>query len=196
MFRTERLILAHFGAAFVVLAIAIVLGPWQMAVRAGINPPFAAPETYFASVTAHGTIMGYMMPTFFIMAFGYFVAVTSLNRPLPSKGLAWAGFWIMIVGTIMALVPIAAGKASVLYTFYPPLTGSVFYYVGVALVVIGSWFWVASMIWALVPGRRPTQVRRSLWRCSVMLRTHFCGCGRRAASSRKSCSRTFRPRRV
>ncbi len=154
MFRTERLILAHFGAAFVVFAIAIVLGPWQMAVRAGVNPPFAAPETYFASVTAHGTIMGYVMPTFFIMAFGYFVAVTSLNRPLPSKGLAWAGFWVMIIGTVAALMPIALGKASVLYTFYPPLTGSVFYYVGVALVVIGSWFWVALMIWSLADWKK------------------------------------------
>jgi cytochrome c oxidase subunit I len=149
MFRTERLILAHFGAAFIVFAAAIVLGPWQMAVRAGLNPPWSAPETYFASVTAHGTIMGYVMPTFFIMAFGYFVAVTALNRPLPSMALAWAGFWIMIVGTIMALATVFAGKATVLYTFYPPLTGSVFYYVGVALVVIGSWLWVALMIWAM-----------------------------------------------
>jgi cytochrome c oxidase subunit I len=29
----------------------------------------------------------------------------------------------------------------VLYTFYPPLTGSPFYYLGVVLVVVGSWFW-------------------------------------------------------
>lgn len=154
MFRTERLILAHFGAAFVVFAVAIVLGPWQMAVRAGLNPPFSAPETYYASVTAHGTVMGYIMPTFFIIAFGYFVGVTALNRPLPSIALAWSGFWIMIVGTIMALATVVAGKATVLYTFYPPLTGSVFYYLGVALVVIGSWFWVALMIWAMDDWKR------------------------------------------
>jgi len=33
----------------------------------------------------------------------------------------------------------------VLYTFYPPLIGNAFYYIGVVLVVVGSWFWVALM---------------------------------------------------
>jgi cytochrome c oxidase subunit 1 len=37
------------------------------------------------------------------------------------------------------------GRASVLYTFYPPLIGSPFYYLGVVLVVVGSWIWVALM---------------------------------------------------
>ena len=36
---------------------------------------------------------------------------------------------------MMAMVPVALGKASVLYTFYPPMIGSPFYYLGVVLVV-------------------------------------------------------------
>ncbi|MGZ8269072.1 MAG: cbb3-type cytochrome c oxidase subunit I, partial [Burkholderiales bacterium] len=48
-------------------------------------------------------------------------------------------------GTVMASTPIALGKASVLYTFYPPLIGSPFFYLGVVLVVVGSWVWVALM---------------------------------------------------
>jgi cytochrome c oxidase subunit 1 len=43
------------------------------------------------------------------------------------------------------MVPVALGRASVLYTFYPPLIGSPFYYIGVVLVVVGSWVWVALM---------------------------------------------------
>ena len=39
----------------------------------------------------------------------------------------------------------ALGRASVLYTFYPPLVGNPFYYIGVVLVVVGSWIWVALM---------------------------------------------------
>src|SRR3954465_14362075 len=39
----------------------------------------------------------------------------------------------------------AVGKASVLYTFYPPMIASPFYYLGVVLVVVGSWVWVALM---------------------------------------------------
>ena len=39
----------------------------------------------------------------------------------------------------------ALGRASVLYTFYPPLIGNAFFYIGVVLVVVGSWVWVALM---------------------------------------------------
>ncbi len=34
---------------------------------------------------------------------------------------AWAGFWLVIAGTAVAAVTMALGKASVLYTFYPPM---------------------------------------------------------------------------
>jgi cytochrome c oxidase subunit 1 len=40
---------------------------------------------------------------------------------------------------------VALGLASVLYTFYPPLIGNAFYYIGIVLVVVGSWIWVALM---------------------------------------------------
>jgi cytochrome c oxidase subunit I len=153
-YRAERLVLAHIGLAFAMFAVAAVLGAWQMTVRSGLNVPYASPETYFASVTAHGTLMAYVMPTLFAMGFGYFVSVTALDRPLPSMCLAWIGFWLAAVGIVMAVVPIVMGKATVLYTFYPPLTGSVFYYLGVLLVVVGSWLWVALMIWSMTDWKR------------------------------------------
>ena len=39
------------------------------------------------SVTAHGVAMAYVLTTFFIMGFGYFVAETALERPLPGQAL-------------------------------------------------------------------------------------------------------------
>src|SRR5262249_1566049 len=33
----------------------------------------------------------------------------------------------------------------VLYTFYPPLIANAFYYIGIVLVVVGSWIWVALL---------------------------------------------------
>ena len=50
------------------------------------------PEDYYMSVTAHGVAMAYVLTTFFIMGFGYFVAETALDRPLPGKAWAWGGF--------------------------------------------------------------------------------------------------------
>lgn len=153
-YRIERLVLAHIGVAFAAFAVAAVLGAWQMMARSPLSAPYAAPATYFASVTAHGTIMAYVLPTLFTMGFGYFVAVTALDRPLPGLRLAWTGFWLAIAGIVMAVVPILLGKASVLYTFYPPLTASVFYYLGLVLVVIGSWLWIVVMLWALAAWKR------------------------------------------
>ncbi len=54
----------------------------------------------------------------------------------------------------MALPAVFSGKATVLYTFYPPLTGSAFYYIGLVLVVVGSWFWVGLMIWAMADWKK------------------------------------------
>ena len=73
--------------------------------------------------------MAYVLTTFFIMGFGYFVAVTALNRPLPGRAWAWARFWMAILGVVMArhsdrvrsglgafhLLPAADGKRLVLH---------------------------------------------------------------------------------
>ena len=55
-------------------------------------------------------------------------------------------FWLVIAGAAIALATIAAGEATVLYTFYPPLTGSPFYYLGVLIAVVGSWIWIGLMV--------------------------------------------------
>ena len=64
-----------------------MLGVWQMWVRSPLHAPYADPENYFLSVTAHGASMAYVLTTFFIMGFGYFVAETALDRPLPGTTL-------------------------------------------------------------------------------------------------------------
>ncbi len=153
-YRIERLVLAHIGVAFAAFALAAALGAWQMTARSPLGAPFASPETYFASVTAHGVIMAYVMTTLFTMGFGYFVAVTALDRPLPGLRFAWAGFWLAMIGIVMAVIPIVRGQANVLYTFYPPLTASVFFYLGLVLVVVASWIWIAVMFWALAAWKR------------------------------------------
>ena len=45
----------------------------------------------------------------------------------------------MTVGTLMAAWAMLAGKASVLYTFYPPLKAHPLFYLGAALFIVGSW---------------------------------------------------------
>src|SRR5215212_5497964 len=150
----ERLCLAHFWVAFGAFVVACVLGTWQMWVRSPLGAHVGTPGQYFMSVTAHGVAMAYVLTTFFIMGFGYFVAVTALSRPLPGKLWAWFAFWMAILGVVMVLVPILMGQASVLFTFYPPLTASPWFYIGLVLVVVASWVWCILMLVAMREWKR------------------------------------------
>jgi cytochrome c oxidase subunit 1 len=160
VFLAKRLVLAHFWLAFIALLLALFLGSWQMLVRSPLLPWVSDPELYYRSVTAHGTVMGYVMPTLVAMGFGYAIVELALRQPLVGLKWAWAGFFVLAVGAVVAMVPVSLGQATVLYTFYPPLIGSPLYYLGVVLVVVGSWIWVALMhvnlrVWKRANSGRP-----------------------------------------
>ncbi|WP_104013425.1 cbb3-type cytochrome c oxidase subunit I [Burkholderia anthinoferrum] len=145
MFLAKRLVLAHLWVAFIAFFAALLLGEWQMFVRSPLHAWLNNPEHYYRSVTAHGTVMAYVLPTLVAMGFGYAICELSLKRPLIGLRWAWFGFGMVIFGTLLAGGTVAAGGASVLYTFYPPMIGSPVYYLGVVFVVVGSWVWVALM---------------------------------------------------
>ncbi|MET0657205.1 MAG: cytochrome C oxidase subunit I, partial [Steroidobacteraceae bacterium] len=65
----SRLVRAHLWVAFTAFAVAALMGAAQMLVRSELTAPAERPETYFISVTAHGTLMAYVLPTLFIMGF-------------------------------------------------------------------------------------------------------------------------------
>jgi cytochrome c oxidase subunit I len=140
------LALSHYWVAFATFLPAVVLGAWQMLMRSPLPAPLDDSAAYYASVTLHGTAMAYVVTTFFIMGFGYAVATTSLGRPIRGVTAAWVGFAICLLGTVMAVAAILSGQASVLYTFYPPLLASAWYYGGAFLLIAGSMIWVALMI--------------------------------------------------
>jgi cytochrome c oxidase subunit 1 len=130
VFLAKRLVLAHFWLAFIAFLLALWVGN---------------PELYYRSVTAHGTVMAYVLPTLVAMGFGYAIVELALRQPLIGLKWAWAAFFVLAVGAVVAMVPVSMGQASVLFTFYPPMIGSPLYYLGVVLVVVGSWIWVALM---------------------------------------------------
>jgi len=140
------LALAHYWVAFAVFLLAAFLGAWQMLMRSPLPAPLDDSNLYYASVTLHGTAMAYVVTTFFAMGFGYAVTATSLGRPIRGATAAWIGFAICLIGTLMAVAAILSGRASVLYTFYPPLLGSGWYYCGATLLIGGSMIWVVLML--------------------------------------------------
>jgi cytochrome c oxidase subunit I len=142
----RRLALCHYWVAFAVFLPAIVLGAWQMLMRSPLPAPLDDTAAYYASVTLHGTAMAYVVTTFFTMGFGYAIATTSLGRPLRGMSAAWIGFIVCLAGTVMAVIAILSGQATVLYTFYPPLLASAWYYGGAFLLIGGSMVWVVLMV--------------------------------------------------
>ena len=146
MYNSRRLTLYHCWVAFALFLPAVILGAWQMLMRSPLPPPLQDPNAYYLSVTLHGTVMAYVVTTFFAMGFGYAVTATSLGRPIRGVWAAWIGFAICLIGTVMAAAAVLAGEASVLYTFYPPLLASAWYYSGAFLLIGGSMIWVVLMI--------------------------------------------------
>ena len=56
------------------------------------------------TVTAHGTVMAYVLPTLVAMGFGYAISELALKRPLVGLRWAWAGFGLVVAGTVLGTV--------------------------------------------------------------------------------------------
>jgi len=148
----KRMILIELVFPMVLLILGIYHGLMQTLYRAGIirsRQVFGL--EYFQGLTLHGVVNAIVFTTFFAVAFGYAVVRFYLRRPLNLK-VAWLSFALMVIGTLLAAAAILSGKASVLYTFYPPLRAHPAFYIGLTLTVVGSWiaffnWWPAYFSW-------------------------------------------------
>jgi cytochrome c oxidase subunit 1 len=135
----RRLVLLEIVLPVVLLVLGIYAGLLQVLFRAGV---IQAAEfwgwEYYQALTLHGVVNAIVFTTFFAVAFGNALVPYALGMKLPLRW-AWVSGIVMIVGTLMAAWAILAGKASVLYTFYPPLMAHPLFYIGAALFIIGSW---------------------------------------------------------
>jgi cytochrome c oxidase subunit 1 len=138
--------LANMWVGIVAFVAAALLGLYQVVERIDLIPALQSPALYFGSVSTHGVLMGFVLTTFLVMGYGYYTATTSLEQDLWNRPLAWFGFWLALLGTLLAAVPLLTGNASVLYTFYPPLRAHPAFYIGATLLVVGSWVWCLEMI--------------------------------------------------
>lgn len=133
------LVMAHMYVALIALLLGGTAGLLQTLVRSG-HFELPAPFGYYQILTIHGVLLGLIFTTFFIMGFQT-AAVSRTSGALSDKQriIAWIGFWMMTIGTIMAASMVLTNQASVLYTFYAPLKAHWIYYLGLALVIVGSW---------------------------------------------------------
>lgn len=138
--RDAAITIAHLVFAYIALLIGGVAGMLQGLVRGeNIKLPFNI--GYYQLLTAHGVLMAIIFTTFFII--GFLIAGSSRTmggKLLPvTRSLTWAGFVLMAVGTVLGTVLILHNDATVLYTFYAPMKASPWFYVALAIIVVGSW---------------------------------------------------------
>ncbi|WP_397316364.1 b(o/a)3-type cytochrome-c oxidase subunit 1 [Ornithinibacillus gellani] len=134
-----KLTMAHMYVAFAALFVGASMGLLQTLERSGkFTLPFGI--GYYQILTVHGVVLGLVLTTFFIL--GFMVAVQSKTAGKYTSGerkWGWAGFWMMTTGVITTTIFILLNEASVLYTFYAPLMAHPGFYIGLTLVIVGSW---------------------------------------------------------
>ncbi len=100
---------------------------------------------YYWGLTLHGVLNAIVFTTFFAVAFGNAVVPYFLRLPLNTR-VGWLSATVMLIGVGFAAFAMLSGQASVLYTFYPPLKAHPTFYLGAALLIVGSWIGAANWI--------------------------------------------------
>src|SRR5690625_401759 len=137
--KDAKLVMAHLYVAFIALFIGATAGLLQTLERSG---KFQLPAGigYYQILTIHVVVLGLVLTTFFIL--GFMLASQSrttggFNKT--ERTISWIAYILMVVGTLMAATMILLNEASVLFTFYAPLQAHVLFYIGLALVIVGTW---------------------------------------------------------
>jgi hypothetical protein len=156
-----NLIRANIYFGFAVLAVGVLLGLEQAFNYAGVDLVRHYPviNSYYQGLTIHGVFNALVLTTAFANGFITLTTARGLNRRLPPI-LVGAAFWSMLLGSLMAAWAMLTGKATVLYTFYPPLEAHWAFYLGLALVVISTWITSAAQLAALRGWRKDNPGRR------------------------------------
>jgi len=145
----NRLAAYYIAIGLLALAVGGLMGLLQALQHSGINLyPYLYPvlASYYHGLTYHGVLMVLVWTTFFISGFLIFVATHSFGRPLASPSLGKFTFGLMVVGLLLAVWPIATNDATVLFTFYPPMRAHPAFYIGLTMVVVGTWLILLNLV--------------------------------------------------
>ena len=144
-FATEkRLAGLHILVGFIALSIGLLMGLFQVLEYNGVDFYTAVkpvlPGGYYQGLSLHGVLNVLVFTTFYIIGFLTLITAKAFDKPLVSKTMAWFTCWLMLFGLIMTAVPLLMNRATVLFTFYPPLKADGFYYLGLTIIVVSTYF--------------------------------------------------------
>src|SRR5512135_3614505 len=149
----ERLMMANAVAAAVsllfggILAILVVLTRWP-AVH------LLQADRFYQVLTGHGIDMLIFWVIFFEIAVLYFCSSTLLKSRIATPGIAWAAFWLMVVGALVNNYAVFwRDDSSVMFTSYAPMGAHPTFYLGLILFAVGALIACFIFLGTLVVGR-------------------------------------------
>ncbi len=95
-------------------------------------------DWFYLALTAHGFDVLLCWILFFEMAILYFASAVLLGSRLATPRMAWAGYWLMLIGAVMANVAVLQGNSSVMFTSYVPMKAEWHFYLGLILFAVGA----------------------------------------------------------
>ncbi len=126
--------LANAVASVVLLAAGGVMAILIALQRQGLP---ISDDWWYRLLASHGATMLLFWILFFEVAALYFGSTVLLNARMLVPRIAWANFGMMVVGVLLAQWAMFTGRATVMFTAYPPLTAHPLYYLGVLLFAVG-----------------------------------------------------------
>ncbi|MFB6137448.1 MAG: b(o/a)3-type cytochrome-c oxidase subunit 1 [Halobacteriaceae archaeon] len=135
-----------FAVAIAALGVGGLFGLVQALHRTGVFRGVVSSTDYYTILTAHGVLLALVFTTFFIAGLFTWATSRSFERSVYRGRFSLLWFGTMLLGTLLAVVAIMGGvidaipmSADVLFTFYAPMKAHPAFYVGAALLIIGSW---------------------------------------------------------
>jgi len=133
----ERLIKFHAVTAVLFLALGgtlallIALTRWQVV-------HLLPAKQFYAFLSAHGMVMLIFWILFFEMAGLVFGSTVLLSARMVVPGLGWVAYAMMLGGAVVATGLMLTGRATVMFTSYPPLQAPPLYYAAVLVFAVGA----------------------------------------------------------
>jgi len=148
----QQLIKANAIAAVIFLALGGLMGLLVALTRWPAVHLLPA-DLFYLILTGHGANVLLFWIVFFEVAVLYFASALLLNSRLATPNLAWLAFVLMVVGALMANYAVLRGDSSVMFTSYPPMQASPWFYLSLILFAVGTLIGVGVFFGTLVIAR-------------------------------------------
>lgn len=130
-----------------VLALFLALSRWE---AVGL---ITSSEWFYRIIGAHGAMMLIFWILFFEMAGLIFGGSILLNTRLRMPKLGWVVYIMMLLGSLGVAYTMLTGRATVMFTAYPPLAASPWFYGSMLIFAVGALLGVLHFLGNVVAAR-------------------------------------------